>query len=202
VGIPVNERIIHFPEIGREIINPYWFLQNEFKRREHDAKLWYTCITHRDLNMQNILLDEVENIYIIDFSETQPGNAIADFARLEPILKMEMCRLDSDDDLKAIVEFEQGLLEPGRLNEKPAFQYHGNDTSVAKAYEMISRLRQYADRVTIFEEDILPYLLAVLEWTYPVVCYQNLNIFRKRYSAISAALICEKIMALENNAVT
>ncbi len=199
LGITSTEKTVFISELGRDIINPYWYLQNEFKRRENDARLWYTCITHRDLNMQNILLDEVENIYIIDFSETQPGNAVADFARLEPILKMEMCRIENEEDMKALVEFEEGLLQPVRLNEKPVFQYHGTDTGVAKAYEIITRLRQYADRVTLFEEDILPYLLAVLEWTYPVVCYGNLNIFRKRYSAISAALICEKIMALEKS---
>ncbi|MCX6233852.1 MAG: STAS domain-containing protein [Bacteroidetes bacterium] len=197
-----DKQYIHIPELGREIINPYWFLEHEFKRRENYSKLWYTCITHRDLNMQNILLDEVENIYIIDFSETQAGNAIADFARLEPILKIEMTDLKNDADLRAILEFEQGLLVPQRLNEKPELSYHGHDTAVPKAYEVICRLRQYADKVTIFEEDILPYLLAVLEWTYPVVSYKGVDLIRKRYSAVSAALICEKIMELDKNSLT
>ena len=38
----------------------------------------YTSICHGDLNMQYVLLDERENIYVIDFSETRPRNIVSD----------------------------------------------------------------------------------------------------------------------------
>jgi anti-anti-sigma factor len=196
LGIGSGEQFIFFPELQREIINPYWFLEHVFEQRKKVQKLWYRCITHRDLNMQNILLDEIENVYIIDFSETGLGNAVADFARLEPILKIEMSRLGTENDLIQLAEFEQGLLVPDKLDDMPVFKYQGDDPNVAKAYQVICRLRQYADTVTLFEKDLIPYLLAVLEWTYPVVCYKGVEKLRKRYSACSAALICEKILAI------
>jgi hypothetical protein len=34
---------------------------------------------------------------------------------------------------------------------------------------VIRRLRRHADTVRIFETDIVPYWLALLEWTLPVV---------------------------------
>ena len=52
--------------------------------------LWYRAITHGDLNLRNVLVDERDNLYVIDFSETTTRNAVADFARLEPILKLEL----------------------------------------------------------------------------------------------------------------
>ncbi len=196
LGISSKEKFIWFPEMKRKIVNPYWFLENIFEQRKDYKKLWYRCITHRDLNMQNILLDEIENVYIIDFSETGIGNAVADFARLEPILKIEMSRIDSEKDLALLLDFEQGLLEPDFLDQLPSFRYHGDDPNVYKAYQVICRLRHYADVVTLFEKDPEPYLLAVLEWTLPVVSYKGVDKLRKRYSACSAALICEKILAI------
>ncbi|MDD5508569.1 MAG: anti-sigma factor antagonist [Bacteroidales bacterium] len=195
-GISSKEKYIWLPEMKREIVNPYWFLENIFEQRRDYKKLWYRCITHRDLNMQNILLDEIENVYIIDFSETGIGNAVADFARLEPILKIEMSRISSENDLSQLIGFEQGLLEPDSMEMVPSFRYQGNDPNVYKAYRVICRLRHYADVVTLFEKDLEPYLLAVLEWTLPVVSYKGVDKLRKRYSACSAALICEKILSI------
>ena len=197
LGISADEEKLHCDELGREIINPYYFLKHEYPLRKERSKLWYKAVTHGDLNMQNILLDEKENIYIIDFSETKPRSIIADFARLEPIFKIEMCNIDTEKDLKQMLEFEQGLLRTENLEDLPPFIYSGNDPMVKKAYTMICKLREYANTVTIFETDIIPYLIALLEWTYPVVCYTQLNIQKKKYALCSAALMCEKILELE-----
>ncbi|MDP8227094.1 MAG: hypothetical protein P9L89_05595 [Candidatus Celaenobacter polaris] len=62
---------------------------------------------------------------------------------------------------------------------------------------MICKLREYANVVTIFENDIIPYLIALLEWTYSVVCYTQLSTTKKKYALYSAALMCEKILDLE-----
>jgi len=70
---------------------------------------------------------------------------------------------------------------------------------VEKAYKMICKLREYANVVTIFETDIVPYLIALLEWTYSVVCYTQLNILKKKYALYGAALMCEKILELEKD---
>ncbi|MCD6330154.1 MAG: anti-sigma factor antagonist [Candidatus Cloacimonetes bacterium] len=197
LGISADTEKLKCDELDREIINPFYFLKHEYPRRKEQSKLWYKAVTHGDLNMQNILLDEKENIYIIDFSETKPRSIIADFARLEPIFKIEMCTIESADDLKKILEFEQGLLQPNQLGQIPPFIYHGEDPMVEKAYKMICKLREYANVVTLFETDITPYLIALLEWTYSVVCYTQLNISKKKYALYSAALMCEKILELE-----
>ena len=197
LSISADTEKLQCDELGREIINPFYFLKHEYPRRKKQSKLWYKAVTHGDLNMQNILLDEKENIYIIDFSETKPRSIVADFARLEPIFKIEMCTIENEDDLKKMLEFEQGLLQPNQLGQVPPFIYDGEDPMVEKAYKMICKLREYANVVTIFETDIAPYLIALLEWTYSVVCYTQLNISKKKYALYSAALMCEKILELE-----
>ena len=80
---------------------------------------------------------------------------------------------------------------------QPPFTYTGSDPSVHKAYEVIRRLRRHADTVTIFETDVVPYWLALLEWTLPVVIYVQISDWHKKYAAYSAGLLCEAIMRLE-----
>lgn len=204
--IEVAERELHLsadtpdfdcPELGCRLPNPFHFLKHEYPRRATKSRLWYTAICHGDLNLQNVLVDERDNLYVIDFSETRPRNAVSDFARIEPILKFEMTRLETDEDLRRLVEFEEGLTRVTRLDELPPLRYHGNDPMVARAHAGIAYLRRCADRATLFEQDIVPYWLALLEWTFSVVCYMQLSLRHKRYAACSAALICRSIQQLE-----
>ena len=148
--------------------------------------------------MQNVLVDERENIYVIDFSETRPRNIVSDLARLEPIVKFEMVSIDDESGLRHMLDFEKGLVSAAALNEIPAYTYQGSDPAVHKAYEVIRLIRRHADTVTIFETDIVPYWLALLEWTLPVVMYVNASDWQKKYAVYSAALLCEAILTLES----
>jgi hypothetical protein len=81
------------------------------------------------------------------------------------------------------------------MAETPPNRYRGDDPAVAKSYQVICRLREYADTVTIFETDIVPYWLALLEWTFSVLSY-DLPPLRRKLAAYSAAILCGKIQAL------
>jgi anti-anti-sigma factor len=197
LGVSSDSPIFECPELGVELPNPFRFLKHEYPRRDGDSRLWYTAICHGDLNLQNVLVDERENLYVIDFSETRPRNAVADFARIEPILKFEFPRIDTDEDLRMLLEFEAALTSVTRLSEAPPLVYRGDDPLVPRAHAVITLLRRSADTVTLFEHDIIPYWLAMLEWTYAVICYRQVSERQKRYAACSAALIYRAITQLE-----
>ncbi len=189
---PHDESISCAPREG-SLPNPYRFLREEFPLRKREARLWYRSICHGDLNMQNVLVDERDNLYVIDYSETGLRNVVSDFARLEAILKIEMTRLENETDLRALMEFEEALEAASALGRTASFLYHGTDPMVPKAYELISLLRSFADRATIFETDMTPYWLALLQWTLPVVSYPSANLLQKRFSAYSAGLLVRNI---------
>jgi anti-anti-sigma factor len=197
LGVSADSERLPCPELGRELLNPYYFLQHEFPRRRHRSRLWYTSICHGDLNMQNVLVDERDNIYVIDFSETRPRNIVSDFARLEPIVKFDQVPIQSSDDLRRLLLFEQGLASATALDQVPPNEYPGTDPAVGKAYEVIKLLRWLANTATIFETDMVPYWLALLEWTLPVVVYRQSTAWQKRYAAYSAGLIAEAIVRAE-----
>jgi anti-anti-sigma factor len=194
LGISPDQETLDCPFLGRKVLNPYWFLKYEWPKRLSESRLWYSSICHGDLNMQNILLDETDNIYIIDFSETHPRNMVSDFARLEPIFKIEMTRVGSDEDLRDKLLMEEALTSISRLTDRPPFTYTGDDPMVMKAYEMVLKMREYARMTMIFEEDPLPYWLAVLEWTLPYPSYWSVPEKMKWHAVYSSGLILEKII--------
>jgi anti-anti-sigma factor len=194
LGISPDQQYLDCPYLGRKVLNPYWFVKHEWPKHMAESRLWYSSICHGDLNMQNILLDETDNIYIIDFSETHPRNIVSDFARLEPIFKIEMTRVGTDDDLRDKLLMEEALTNITLLTDRPAFTYTGDDPMVMKAYEMVLKVREYARMTMVFEEDPIPYWLAVLEWTLPYASYWSVPEKMQWHAVYSSGLILEKIV--------
>lgn len=199
-GVSADDPEFDCPELGTRLPNPFRFLKHDYPRRASESRLWYTAVCHGDLNLRNVLVDERDNLYVIDFSETHVRNAVSDFGRLEPVLKFEMTRVETDDDLRRMLEFEEALTSVKALDEPPPLRYTGSDPLVPRAHAGVTLLRRCADRATLFERDLVPYWLAVLEWTYSTVCYRQLSPRQKRYAACSAALICRSIQQLEGTA--
>jgi len=174
-GFSSDQDSLFCPYLDRELPNPYHYLKHIYRSRSSEERLWYRGINHGDLNMQNI-----------------------DFARLEPIFRLEMVRLDNEKDLSDLVSFEAGLALASMIGEPPPLFYVGDDPMVFKAHRLICRLREYAAKTVIFETDLTPYLLALLQWIYPVVCYSTAGILTKKLAVYSAALLVEQIMRLES----
>ncbi len=191
-GFSPDAERIECKELGISFANPFRFLLKEYPRRTSRSQLWYQSVTHGDLNLRNILVDEQDNLYVIDFSETRLRNVVSDFARMEAILKFETTRVESPDDVARLVEFEMGLAEMRSLEAVPPNRYRGNDPSVGKAHQGICQLRKFADTATLFETDVAPYWLALLEWTFSVLSY-DLGPLRRKLAAYSAAILCEQL---------
>ena len=193
-GITPDQATIECPELGMTLPNPFKFLKDEYPKRAGQSRLWYVGINHGDLNLRNVLIDELENLYVIDFSETRTRNIVSDFARMESVLKFQIVPLETEEDLARMVEFERGLEEPGSLEEAPPNRYRGRHAAeIEKAHAAICRLRRHANTVTLFETDMVPYWLAALEWTYPIVCWDE-SPLRKKLTVYSAALVVKRIL--------
>ena len=67
-------------------------------------------ITHGDLNGDNILVDEQEQPWLIDFERTGWGPAVRDFAELEGVIRWELVRTNK---MAHIPKFETVLLNAG-----------------------------------------------------------------------------------------
>lgn len=195
-SISSDEPSFYVEEIGRKLVNPYWFLKHQYPRRRDEAIDYLTAICHGDLNMQNILLDQDMNIYLIDFSETKPRSVISDFARLEAIFMVERAPLNNEEEIKSMIEFATRFYGIDRLDQLPENSYRGSGAETVKKNVAITlKMREYAIKSTLGNSKLVPYYFAMLEWVLPIVCFYATPA-HKRFSMIVAALLCEKVTEL------
>ncbi|HNX86699.1 MAG TPA: STAS domain-containing protein [Bacteroidales bacterium] len=195
LDIGPEEQSITIPEINHPFLNPYWYLKNEFARRREEQMIYYTGICHGDLNMQNILLDETMNVYLIDFSETKPRSIISDFARLEAIFLIDNAPVETPADWNDYLGFLRHFYEPLRLDVFPEVIYHGRHREkVMKNATLALKMREYALRSAKNDPNPVPYYFALLEWVLPVVCYTSLPLPNKKISMIVSSLLCQKLL--------
>ena len=195
LSIDAEEKFMIIRETGEKRINPYWFLRHEYPRRRNHPIGYYSAICHGDLNMQNILLDKEMNVYLIDFSETQPRSAISDFARLEAIFMIEHAPLKTEEELKEMIDFTTRFYMIDDLNQLPDISWQGSEPDKMKRNLALTlRMRSYAITCTSGHPDIVPYYLALLEWILPIVCYGGTELSVKKLSAYVSGLLCQKIL--------
>ncbi len=193
--ISADEPFITVKETDQRLPNPYWFLKYEFSRRRETAISWYTSICHGDLNMQNILLDEDMNVYLIDFSETKPRSVISDFARLEAIFMVDNAPINNQKDMEEYLKFICSFYNTVRLDESPVFNYTGEHSDrVNKHVALTIKMREYAFKSVNNNLDAIPYCIALLEWILPIVCYSSASIEHKRLSMVVSGLLCQNVI--------
>ena len=193
-SISSGNQFLTIEETGRKIINPYWFLQQEYARLNDTGIEYFTAICHGDLNMQNILLDEDMNVYLIDFSETKPRSLISDFARLEAIFIVEHAPVENDKDMEEYVLFLTRFYGTVQLDEAPKINYHGaHPDIIERITALILKMRSYALVGVNGDPNPVPYCMALLEWILPVVCYSSAPLNHQRLSMIASGLLCEQV---------
>ncbi len=193
LGISSDDQTIIPEETKEEMINPYWYLKHKFPSHYGFSMEYPESICHGDLNMQNILLDEQMNVYLIDFSETRPRAVVSDFARLEAVFMLEFSPLETTDDFLNMVELMREIYNTDRLDQCP--EGHGIRNEAFKRNVRLTRLmRQYAFASAGNNPDPIPYTIALLEWVLPVVNYVQASLPQKKLSMIAASFLCKKLM--------
>lgn len=194
LGLSPDKRFFDSHELGRPLRNPFHVLAHVFPKRREETRQWYASVVHGDLNLHNVLFDNNQGLCIVGFHATRRGNVVSDMARLEPILLLEHARLANENETDSLARFLESWYAAPSYAAVPPFGYAGSDLRISKAYQVMRRLRAYANTVTLFENDMRPYLLAVLQWTLPAVTFRHWEPERKRLAAIMGGVLCEQIL--------
>ncbi|MBN2262401.1 MAG: anti-sigma factor antagonist [Prolixibacteraceae bacterium] len=195
LGISVKEQFIQISESDEKMLNPYWFLKNVYPKNVHKEIGFLSSICHGDLNMQNILLDEAMNVYLIDFSETKPRSMVSDFARLEAIFMIDFAPVDQSTDMANFVQIMRKMYNPEHFSDQSLIQQQTPEYKLKKNMSLAFKMRQYALQTAINQNTEFAYFMALLEWVLPVVCYRE-TYERKRLSMIVASLLCAEVIQL------
>lgn len=192
-GISPDDEYMVLPyNMGRSR-NPLYFMDHVLP--QHLPSLWnvYEGSVHGDLNMKNVLMDEEKNMWLIDFAMTGHSHILKDIAKLECVMKFEMIPIVSEERLVLLSSLEKVFLQPDRLGEIPEIPGQVTDPEIRKAFSVIQQLRRYADTLTLLDDDISQYYLALLYYTLCVPAYVSVNEYMKEYAWISSSLLCNAL---------
>lgn len=121
----------------------YAWLEANRPRGEDEVAV---ATVHGDLNLANVLLDDVSNIWLIDYYSTRTGHVLDDIAKLENDLKFIMLPLADDAALSRAVALDDHLVEQTDLLAPLGQPAAGllADPAAAGVYAAVSRLRGFA----------------------------------------------------------
>ena len=180
----------------RQYLNPYWFLKHIYSKYRNDSIIYPTAVCHGDLNLQNILLDNSMNVYLIDFSETKPRASISDFARIESIMMVDRAPVDTEFDWIAYADFLETFYSKDilSLDAVPTAEWSGsNNMEFNKQVYITQKMREYARQTVPHHSMIFPYYIALLEWVLPVICY-SLPLSRRKMATVAASIMCQRLI--------
>ncbi len=176
--------------------NPLWFVETVLPRRLTDTALVYEASVHGDLNMKNVLMDETNNLWLIDFAETRYSHCLRDIVKLEAVIKGEQVPIRTRETLKELVLLDARFLAPRSFSCIPEIPDGIIDPALDKAFRCVQQLRRYADLVTLLDDDISQYYIGLLPFTLNLLSYSSVNDRAKEYGWISSSMICKRLMEM------
>ncbi|PWK49873.1 isochorismatase family protein [Pleionea mediterranea] len=103
--------------------NLYKFYKNDLsKLQDRFQKDYLFSYVHGDLNGANVIIDENDNTWVIDFFHTHHGHLLKDFIKFENDLCFIYTPIENQQDLKLAFQFTDFLLlqeSPVNLSELP-----------------------------------------------------------------------------------
>jgi ADP-ribose pyrophosphatase len=136
------------------------------------------CLTHGDLNLANIICDDGDNIWFIDWTHSDLAPLELDFAKLENDAKFVMSKDFDVDDLDRLKRLEEFFLShrlpPPSENLPDDLKFVKWDLRYRKIYEAIGRIRAACfDLKTEGEEDWVVYRAALLRYALHTLSFDK-----------------------------
>ena len=155
----------------------------------------YFSYVHGDLNGANIILDEHENVWLIDFFHTHYGHVLRDLAKLENDLLYIFTPINSEVELIDALGLSEVLLKVQDLGEP--LPEAGGSVKIApplmRAYETIRHLRSFYPKLVGTDRDTLQLLVAQLRYAVHTLSFEESNQWQKRWALYTAAQCATEI---------
>lgn len=134
------------------------------------------CLTHGDLNLANVICDEGNNIWFIDWTHSGPAPVETDFAKLENDVKFVMSKAFDGGDLSRLQRFEEYLLAqriPADVDGLPdSLKFAKWDLRFRKILGAVRRIRQQCFALKE-ADDWLVYRVALLKYAMHTLSFDK-----------------------------
>ena len=156
----------------------------------------YVCITHGDMNENNILIDQTDRTWLIDFQNTRQAHILRDVVKLDTVVRIELLtpenatlaeRLAMEESLTKIIDFSEST--------QGTADFSTTNPALAKAHAVSNHLRALAQdligrsRTANFDE----YYLAAYYQALKTASYESLSLLQREHALLSASLLADQL---------
>ncbi len=177
---------------------PHLTIANPFPLLRQRSWIYLTvqCITHGDLNLQNVLVDNSGSTWLIDFYSTGRGHILRDITELETQIKL---LLSDDVPLDELIKLER-LLAQDRLFSEVTYPRTISDDfpeTLKKIYHSVSLLRFITSELVKPQriEDFGEYQVAIAMQSLNLARMLSLTEKQRLHALISASFALQSTTA-------
>lgn len=178
---------------GATVPNPCRFYERDIDAlAEPGSSARFVSYLHGDLNGRNIIVDEQENVWLIDFFHTHRGHVLRDLIKLENDLLYIWTPVRSDDELDEAFRLSDLLIGVEDLAAPlPEARFAG--AQFQKAWETARVLRSFYPALIRTDRD--PYQLhaGLLRYAVHTLSFDEPDLRQKRWALYSAGVLTGRV---------
>ncbi len=181
---------IYFKELDTKFPNPIVLFESILKSRLDSEKRTYVSTVHGDLHASNILVDNRNNAWVIDFSNTGPAHILRDFVELEASIKFNVMETES---LRDLCELEECLTTQETFRDTLEFSH--SNPEIQKAFDVIKVIRNKASEAISPNNDFSEYYIGLLFHSLTMIRFfpEAVSPTKKKAILFSASKILEQL---------
>ncbi|MFZ5481648.1 MAG: isochorismatase family protein [Myxococcota bacterium] len=154
-------------------------------------------VAHGDLNTANILVDGRNNVWVIDYFHTVPGqHVLKDVAKLENDLLFILTKLPDEAALAEAIRLTDALRGGDDLAALPSPELpDGVGEPFRRTWDTLRELRGHAARIARTDKSPWPYRIALLRYAVHSLSFDECSPLQKRWALATACMYAADVEA-------
>lgn len=176
--------------------NPYIFYKeklNEILTLAQGSS--YFSFVHGDLNGANIIIDEHENVWLIDFFHTHRGHILKDLIKFENDLLYIFTPVNNIDEFKEATKITDILMKVEDL-AKPLPELSTSDFKFPqffRTYQIIKMLRSFYPKLIQSDRNPLQLFIGILRYSAHTLIFDESNAWQRKWALYTSGWCSSEI---------
>jgi protein tyrosine phosphatase (PTP) superfamily phosphohydrolase (DUF442 family) len=176
---------------GVSVAHPALFYEQVLGRGARAGAGCWQAWVHGDLNGANILLDDHDNVWLIDFFHTRRAHVLMDLIKLENDLLYLFTPVEDEATLRRALDITDALLEPTDLRTPlPGAAPHPH---FARSWSMLKVLRSFYGDLIQSDRSCLQLWVAQLRYAAHTLGFDEANALQRRWALYTASRAADRI---------
>ncbi len=183
-------------ENGIKFPNPYFFYKKTLPHIKNKLNNYsFISFVHGDLNGANILIDQQENVWIIDFFHSHRGHVLKDVVKLENDLLYIYTKIKNQNEFLEALKISEILFATKDL-AKPLPPVEETDIKMPafkRTYKTLRILRSFYPDLIKFDRNPTQLFIAQLRYSMHTLSFEESDEWQKKWALYNSGIFSQII---------